>query len=168
MEKFQREGLFNAHCNSIRHIYSESTKNKTTLQNINRKITHYNDAAAVCVSAKKKNTAVSKWNPSGTLSLLHSPHFIFICDVPASLCPSFPPIFSPFYCSLPPFSPQGSYITSTQLIFSKMINELHCVCVHHGRKLRWMVVQTAASECEVFAPVRKCVLLHISVFVCVW
>lgn len=49
-----------------------------------------------------------------------------------------PPLSSLFPLLLPPltvrsssplFSPQGSYITSTQLIFSKIINELHCVCM---------------------------------------
>lgn len=69
-----------------------------------------------------KNTAVSKRDPSGTL--MHSLHFISVSPPPLLSCPSpplslIPPIFSPLslFAAVLLFSPHGSYITSTQLIF---------------------------------------------------
>lgn len=80
--------------------------------------------------------------------------------------PSSPPVHPPLTVrsSSPLFSPRGSYITSTQLIFSKIINELLCVyvslCVSESQeKIEWSCGLQPASV--------KYLLQHINVCVCV-
>lgn len=120
-------------CNFSSIIFTVSTCKK------NDSVQHQQKNNGVLVKLlKEKYCSVKMWSLWHS-SLLHSPHFLFACSKSAtvtSLLPVlrvfplfFPLFFNPLfsYC-LQQFSPRGSCITSTQLISSQIINEVHCDC----------------------------------------
>lgn len=83
-----------------------------------------------------------KWHPSLSLCWINT--FLFMWAKPVS-----PPLFSP----------QVSYITSTQLIFTKIINELHCLCVcaRGENRVEWLWGLQPASVKYLLQRINVCV-----------